>query len=428
MNKIKVAIICHFSSPQIRAELDLFNGKKRNYRDYGLWNVNIINGLKSQDNIELHVIVPHKGMKHSIQEFVFDNVFYHFFCQDLPTPWNKIENVFCPQSKRDYPRNRKHVKSIIEKIKPDIVSLVGAENAYYSITALDVENIPLILQLQTVYANPDRIKNTGNVVKQRWDVEVQLFRKTPYMTCTGRMYYDLVKGYNPNAIVFPRRWPVSKFPEVADVEKKYDFVYFARYLNKNKGFDNAIEAIGEFAKLYPKVRFLAVGKKDKEWPLFESRIKELGLDDNIEIHGSFEQYTDLLTFVKQARFALLPITMDVLSGTIIEAMRMGMPVVTCRTSGTPSLNEKRETVLISDIGDSDGLCQNMVRLYEDVVLQEHLLKNAKLYLAEKDEQNSHNADVMVEQFKAVISHYREGVPIPPELLYNTEENIDYRKP
>lgn len=428
MNKIKVALICHFSVPQIRAELDLYNGKKRNYRDYGLWNVNIINGLKSQDNIELHVIVPHRGMKHAIQEFTLDNVFYHFFWQELPFPWMQIEQKLFPQSKRNFPRNRKIVKNFINKIKPDIVNLIGAENPYYSITALDVSDAPVILHCQTVYANPDRIRNTGKIVQQRWDVELQLFHHIPYIACTGRMYYDLIKGYEPRAIMFPRKWPVSKYPVIKDVPPKYDFAYFARYLSKNKGFDNAIEAIAKAIKVHPEMKILAVGTWDGDRDYFEKMIDELGIRNNIEIHSSFSEYTDMLQYVKQARFALLPIKMDVLSGTIMEALSMGMPVVTCRTSGTPSLNKKRETVLISDIGDDEALANNMLKLYESHKLEVKLRQNGIIYIKEWEEENEHNVEEMVAQYKAVIAHYREGTPIPRELLYDTEENIDYRKP
>ena len=76
---IKIAVICHFSNPQIRRYLKLYNGKYYSYKDFGLWNVNIINGLKNCDAIEVHVIAPHPGMKEQIQEFECDNVFYHFY-------------------------------------------------------------------------------------------------------------------------------------------------------------------------------------------------------------------------------------------------------------------------------------------------------------------------------------------------------------
>lgn len=428
MSKIKVAIVNHFSTAEVRSHLDLHSpGRQYAYRDYGLWNVNIINGLKNCDDIELHVITPHIGMKRKTQVFNMGDVNYYFYNPDFQYPWAYFDHSFFSQKRRGYPRNRKIINGFINEIQPDIVNLIGAENPYYAMSVLDMMNVPILIHLQTVYANPDRKKNTGNVDQERWDRELMVFHKTPYKACTGRMYYDLVKGYEPHSIIFPRRWPASKFPDVPDVEKKYDFVFFARELCKNKGFDNAIEAIARFAELYPKTRFLAIGKRDGDWPLFEARINELGLEKNLEIHGSFEKYIDMLQYVRQARFALLPIKMDVLSGTILEAMRMDMPIVTSRTSGTPSLNEKRETVLISDIGDIDGLLQNMRMLYEDVSLQEKLTNNSRIYLQEIDEENAHNVEEMVNQFKAVIAHYRYGKPVPQELLYNIDINTDYRK-
>lgn len=427
MNKIRLVIICHFSTREIRDKLDLFSGSHHRYKDYGLWNINIISGLKDRDDIELHIIAPHKGMKRATQEFVVDGVWYHFYRAELPYPWAQIELRFFPQKEREYPRNRRYVKRFVKKIKPDLVNLIGAENPYYSITVLDIKNLPIMLHCQTVYANPDRKIKTQGIDPQRWDIELRLFHHIPYISCTGRMYYDLIKGYEPKAIMFPRKWPGSKFPDINDVPKKYDFVYFARMLNKNKGFDNAIEAIAIALQKHPEMRFLAVGSWDGDREMFEARMEELGLKDKMEIHPSFPEYTDMLQYVKQARYALLPIKMDVLSGTILEAMRMGIPVVTCRTSGTPSLNKERDTVLISDIGDNEALAANMLRLYEEEELATKLRENATLYIREKDEQNAHNVDLMVAQYKAVIAHYREGKPIPKELLYNTEENIDYSK-
>lgn len=417
-NKIRLALICHLSNPMIRENLALYPSCRFvKYKDFANWNSNIINSLRERDDVELHVISPHIGMRNKTQIFKHEGVTYYFFSTDLPLPWSILENHFYPQSKRGFPRNRKAIQKFVQMIQPELINLIGAENSYYSIAALDIENIPIIIHLQTVYANPARKKNSGKVNQRRWDLELQIFHKTPYMACSGQMYYDLVKQYEPNAIVFPRKWPVAEFPKVPEVQKKYDFAYSARFLSKNKGFDAAIEAIAEFAKVHPDVSFIAVGNKDGNWPSYEKRINELGLQNNIIIHPPFVDYLDVLKYVKQARFALLPITMDVISGTILEAMRMGMPVVTCRTSGTPSLNKKRETVLISEIGDYHQLANLMLDIYEHPDRAEMLRKNGLIYIEELDEKESHNVDSMVAQYKAVIEHYHNGTPIPQELLF-----------
>lgn len=418
MKRMKLAIICHFSTSQIRERLELVKDKR--YKDFGLWNVNIIDGLKKREDIELHVISPHSGMKRPTQEFLMEDVNYHFFRKELPYPWEQLEFHICPQKKRNYSRNRRYVKSFIKNINPDLINLVGAENPYYSITALDIENIPIIIHCQTVYANPDRIKNTGKMDQYRWDIELKLFHKTPYIACNGRMYYHLIKQYAPDSIVFPRRWPSPQFPIIPEVEKKYDFVFFARELSKNKGFDNAVEAMGQFVRVRPEATFLAVGEKDSNWNIFENRIKELGLEDSVITHDPIASYREMLEFVRQGRFALLPLTMDVISGTVLESMRMGMPVITCRTSGTPSLNEERETVLISEIGDSEGLCQNMLRLYDDKELQEKLINNGFIYIKKLDEKNAHNREEMIAQYWAVVNHYYHNEPIPEEMLFKEE--------
>lgn len=420
MKKIRVALLCHMSNPMIRENLDLYQGNHYPYRDLCGWNNNIVNALSKRDDIELHVISPHIGMKKWTQSFENDGVKYYFFCQYAPLPWRYLEAKFYPQNKHGFYRNRKYVKSFLNSIKPDIVNLIGAENSYYSIAALDVESIPVLIHCQTVYANPEREKKTGQVSKFRWDTELQLFHKTPYLACNGSMYYKLIKQYEPNAIVFPRRWPAAKFPEIPEVEKQYDFVYFARFLNRNKGFDNAIEAMGKFIKAHPEAKLLAVGRKDTDWPSIEKRINDLGLVNSVIINEPITEYVEMLKFVRQGRLSLLPITMDVISGTILESMRMGMPVLTCKTSGTPSLNEKRETVLISEIADSDGLCANMMRLYESSELQELLRQNGYKYINEMDEDSFHNIDVMVAQYRAVIDNYYHQIPIPSDMLFDSK--------
>ena len=313
MDKIRVALICHFSNSLVRGRLHLQSKESSCFSDFGGWITNIVNGLKVRDDIELHVIAPHKGMKQTTQDFEVEGVTYHFYRPYLASPWAYWENHLRIQKLTSYRRCRKVIRSFLNIIKPDLVNLVGAENPYYSIGALDIEGIPIILHCQTVYANPERKKNAGNVNMFRWKTEIKLFHRIPYLACTGRMYYDLIKGYEPRAIIFPRVWPKSSFPNISDVEKKYDFAFWARYLSRNKGFDNAIEAIGIATKKHPEIKFLAVGAWDSDKVHFEQRIKELGIEKNIEIHSPFAQYTQLLQYVKQARCALLPIKMDVLS-------------------------------------------------------------------------------------------------------------------
>lgn len=77
-----------------------------------------------------------------------------------------------------------------------------------------------------------------------------------------------------------------------------------------------------------------------------------------------------------------PLKLDVISGTIIEAMILGFPVITYKTTGTPYLNKYGEAVLISDIDDVNSLANNMLRIMKEPELVQKMLNNSKILLKE----------------------------------------------
>ena len=146
------------------------------------------------------------------------------------------------------------------------------------------------------------------------------------------------------------------------------------------------------------------------------RIEELGLRDNIIFHDFFPQQVDMLNYVHQARFALLPVKLDYISCTILQALEMEMPVVTHITSGTPSINKDRETVLLSDIGDFQETANNMLRLLKEPELAKKLAQNGLMYMQKHHEKAKKSVEQRVKQYRAVIDNYNYGTPIPDELL------------
>jgi glycosyltransferase involved in cell wall biosynthesis len=94
-------------------------------------------------------------------------------------------------------------------------------------------------------------------------------------------------------------------------------------------------------------------------------MKVLGLGNEVDFTGKLPSYNDVIAEVRKAQFALLPLKVDLISGTIREAMANGLPVVTSKTPDTPKLNEARESVLLSDIGDFNAMADNMMKLLSD---------------------------------------------------------------
>ena len=158
-------------------------------------------------------------------------------------------------------------------------------------------------------------------------------------------------------------------------DKEFDFVYFAA--NVEKACDDAIEAFGLLCKRYPDITLNVSGAYDANFKKkLDNRIRALNIVGNVIFTGSQKTHTDVLRQIKKSRFALLPLKVDVVSGTIREAMACGLPVVTTITEGTPALNKERQSVLLSEQGDYVAMAGNMQKLLEDDEFADFIKNNA----------------------------------------------------
>jgi glycosyltransferase involved in cell wall biosynthesis len=438
MEKIKVVWICHFSNQEVRDRIPLSKrkisnmirsilfGRPLSYSDFAPWITNQICEFEKLDNIELHVVAPHVGLKKFVFKFEINGVYFHFFKPDLFPLLDKFINVILRNRRKEYKFNRHFVRKILKRIQPDVINLIGTENPYYSITALDIKDVPIYVTAQTVYTNPDRKKYSGFIDKHSWDTELKLHRKEKYYGCGGRMHRDLILNNNPGAIIFKYFFPIEKPLNIEkELKKEFDFVFFAAQITNKKGIEDALEAIAKVKKQYINVSLNIVGSCTKVYKDFLLiKAKNLCIIDNICFNDYFPLHSDMHKHISKARFALLPIKLDVISSAVIEAILLELPVVTYITSGTPYLNKDKESVLLGEIDDIERLADNMERLLDSTDLAKRLKRNAKAFV-EKEFDNTNSSNRLVSNYKAVINHYHYNTPIPNDLLFSIEEFPKY---
>jgi glycosyltransferase involved in cell wall biosynthesis len=437
MKKIRIAFICHFSNQEIRWQLPLNNlrirnlikkvlGKKIwNYSDFAPWVTTIISEFEKIENVELHVISPHFGLKSKICTFTYNNIWYYFF---KPENSSYLKRLLPISNKNDDPQfkeNRRVVGQVLKQIQPDVINLFGAENPYYSIIALDIKRTPVNVLLQAVLNTPFKDVHNYRVDKNRLEIERKIFESCGYFGTASRMYNDCVLKVNPTAEIFEFLFPTQRPPEILSQEVFYDFVFFAKSVNNIKGIEDTIEALSLVKKNRSSVKLNIVGSCDPDYKVFLfNRIVDLGLKDNIEFHDYFPEHKDMFLQVKKSKIAVLPNKLDVLSSTIREAMFLEIPIATTITTGTPYLNAKNQTVLLSEIGNIEKLASNMYRLLIDYELCNDLVRNAKA-LAEEVFDNSAIAKKLVKDNIAIVEHFNENKPIPKELLFNPDNYPEY---
>ena len=114
---------------------------------------------------------------------------------------------------------------------------------------------------------------------------------------------------------------------------------------------------------------------------------------------------EVIKQIRKSRFALLPLKLDFVPNTLHEAMANGLPVVTTITDGTPSLNEKKKCVLLSEQNDFQAMADNMIALLEHEQLGKELRQNAAVY----EDERSNNKSIIakwVESYKNIIESCR----------------------
>lgn len=424
--KIKVAWICHLSNEEIRKSLNFRKEytsflKKTILSDYAKWNTNAINEFKKFDDIELHIISPHTLLLSRIQEFVKEGIHYHMFRSEDDCLLFKLKRKFLKGRYRtpDYAENIRNIVSIIDTIKPDLVHVIGAENPIYSSAALSIsKDTPLIVALQTLMIDPEFFANyhiSKDIYDYRSGIERNILQRADYISCRGQKFVNVLRNeFGTNVKILDMPLVVGEKINALESEKEYDFVYFAKDIEK--AADWAIEAFALAHKKQAGITMNIIGcYMQKTKFALDKRLNELGITDKITFSGSLPTHDDVIKQVRKARFALLPLKIDLVSGTIREAMANGLPVVTTITPATPKLNEARESLLLSEKEDHKAMAENMLRLLNSTELAARLKSNAFETIKERYD-NETIARLWREAYYAILENRKNGTPIPDKLM------------
>lgn len=429
MERLKVAYICHVCNPIIRSHVPL---KKRriinlinrmlgrpisSLRDYSVYHTLLFENAALLSGIELHAVIPYDRLACPYIHFIDNGVHYHVFQDQRGCLYHRIFDRY-RNIKSRYERNTRSIIKIIDRIRPDVINMIGAEGPFFNSAALaiDTNRYPLILTLQTALSDPDFLANYPMDPKsysECREIEQMLFRHCHYIAHDSRWYRAIAKKYNPDAIFVRYSFLMTTHNIDMNVKKEFDFVYFSADISK-AGMD-AVEAFGRAFKKNKNITLNMVGYYSEDtYQKFINKLEKFGCVDNVTFSGYFPSHNDALKQVVKSRYALVPIKIDLISGTITESIKLGLPVVTFRTKGTPQMNNRGIAVLLSDIGDYDNMALNILMLMEDTVLAETMRCNAKRFIS--NIWDNRTAVIRLGKvYHAIYENFHNGTTIPHDL-------------
>lgn len=429
--QIRVVWVCHFSDERVRKHLKfnkyyfhkvirwIIRKNTEVYSDFAPWISNAIRYFETFDDIDLTIVFPHCGIAGKIQYFEINGINYVAFRSEDDNFISYFKERLFGFKNRAYKKNRGIISSIIKKANPQIVHIIGAENPYYSIAALDIPSTtPSIISLQTLVSHPDFFGNYP-VSKQWYDyhsqIEKEIIRKSTYIGSRTKRFKDEIwKSIKPDAVFLQMPLALGVDIDTSCSAKEYDFVYFAKDISK--AADLAIEVFALAHKECPTLTLNISGAySDVFKTKIDKRIEELGISNHVFITGEQTTHDNVLRQIKKSKYALLPLKVDLISGTIREAMASGLPVVSTITPSTPKLNEERESILLSEKGDNRTMANNMLRLVNDETLALKLRENAIITVLERYS-NECFMNMWKKAYYEIIDNFKNGVPFSNDVI------------
>ena len=139
-------------------------------------------------------------------------------------------------------------------------------------------------------------------------------------------------------------------------------------LEPQKNQDMLINAFKKFHEIHPDYKLVIYGEGSYRKEL-ESRVKNLNLNDCISMPGNVKDIFDKLC---ECEFFVLSSNYEGMPNALIEAMGLGVPVISTMVSGATDLIENGKNGILIDVSDADALLNSMVKLAESEELRKKL--------------------------------------------------------
>ena len=350
---MKVVWLCNFSNKEIQAILKPY----RPVIEYGFWIPEALKVVERDDRFEIHVIAPHFWIKKPM-EFNLRGIHYHFFNPFIDTFRRLFHNrIYDIAVMNGFRRNTRIITRWVDAIQPDVIHLIGAENAPYSASVLSLaDRYPVIFSAQGFISFSDESRKTRQGRKSV-EIEQKVIAKIKTSFYRSQTEMDNIRRFNPDM-----RFTWYTFSSLEEkiptgpIEKKYDIVFFAR-ICKDKGIVDLLDAVAILKKAHPKVSLCVIGSGEiQEFKDYATRI---GIQDNVVWAGFQPTREDVHRLALQARVAVLPTYYDMFPGLIVESMFLGIPVVSTDIPCNREINQQGEVIQLVPVGDVVALADRI---------------------------------------------------------------------
>ena len=178
----------------------------------------------------------------------------------------------------------------------------------------------------------------------------------------------------------------------------------AQFIDR-KGRWTFLEAAAMIASVSPDISFVWVSPVVSDTNE-QVRIDAYGLGERFRLIRSSDvgsSRVDILQFFRIADIFVLPSLVEGLPGALLEAMAMGLPVVSTNVNAIPEALKNGETGILIEPSDPHALAEAIKNLASDADLRRSLGSSAEAFVLENFEQRV-TSDVVLNEYKRCFEH------------------------
>ncbi|NVK63999.1 MAG: N-acetyl-alpha-D-glucosaminyl L-malate synthase BshA [Flavobacteriales bacterium] len=167
---------------------------------------------------------------------------------------------------------------------------------------------------------------------------------------------------------------------------------------KVKRVEDVLDVFKQVNEVKPS-RLLLVGDGPERYKL-EEMCRELQLCDRVKFLGKVRDTQHVLEI---SDVFVLPSETESFGLAALEAMAVGVPVISSNTGGIPEVNVHGVTGYLSDVGDVDDMAENTLKIFKDAETLDKFRQNAQTRAREFD------LDTVVKKYEKVYDSLLETV-------------------
>lgn len=256
----------------------------------------------------------------------------------------------------------------------DTYSTSAFRFAYFSARLLNIRGIPYITNMHGGNL-PNKAKSDN--AKVAW-----LTRNAHRNVCpSGYLKHELEKLCPGDFNIIPNSIEIGAyiFKHRKSVGKNLNLLW-VRSFHETYNPLLALDVLTILKSKYEQDCMLTMVGPDKDGSMgkFKTKAQELNISHQIEITGKLSR-NEWLTLGSNHDVFINTTNFDNTPVSVIEAMALGLPVVSTDVGGLPYLIEHNTTGLLTNPGDAEAFATEIVRLAEDSNLISKLSKNGRDY-------------------------------------------------